>query len=96
MKISIVNVNPRLNEVRPGNVYPCAGGWGRKAGMMMVLLAVTEPGERHDGGDCLMLVVDKEGNPRDVTKYGRHILEDRVPIAFVEEIDSVVLQMRSI
>lgn len=96
MKIAITALSQPINEVRVGNVYPISGGWGRRNGHLMVLLAITEKAERHEGNMCLFLIIDKEGNPRDVTKYGLHIIEDRAPIAFVDGIDDAVLNMRSI
>lgn len=90
MKIDIQNVNTPINEVRIGNVYPIAGGWGRKNGHLMVLLAIT------DQRTCLFVVVNKEGEPVDVTKYLYSVIEERCPIAYVDGIDTATLMMRGL
>ena len=96
MKINTNGLSVPVNEVRPGNVYPVSGGWGRSAGHLMVLLAITKPDRRSEGNNCLFLIVDKEGEPRGVTHYGIHAIEDRCPVAFVDEIETVILSMRSL
>lgn len=77
-----------------GMVYPCAGGRGAKYGRLMILLAVREPDYPYEGRTALMLIVRKDGTPYGVTQYGIHYLEDRVPIGFVEGLDSIDLSMR--
>ncbi len=82
MRIKTDNV-PVFSQCVVGNVYAISGGYGRKAGHSMVLLAIT-------GNDtCLMLVIDKDGNPVGVTSYGLHAIEQRCPIAFVPGLDDL-------
>lgn len=90
MKIDVINLSAPINEVRIGNVYPIAGGWGRKQGHVMVLLGISAQ------NTCLFLVIDKEGNLVDVTKFGYHVIEERCPIAYVDGIDTAVLIMRGL
>lgn len=73
-----------------GNVYGCNGGYGRKAGHAMVLLAITET------RSALLLVIDRCGNPIGVTSYGLHAIEERTPIAFVRGLDELNLVMEPI
>lgn len=89
MKINVSEV-PAFSQPSVGNVYGISGGYGRKAGHCMVLLAITEKGY------ALMLVIDKEGNPVGVTSYGLHAIEDRAPIGFVRGLDTLDLTMEPI
>lgn len=86
MKI-LVGELPTFSQPVEGNVYPISGGYGRKAGHAMVLLAITEKRA------CLMLVIDREGNPVGVTSYGLHSIEERAPIAFVRGLDELTFVM---
>lgn len=86
MKINVTEI-PAFSQPVVGNVYGCNGGYGRKAGHAMILLAITEKGY------ALMLVIDKEGNPVGVSSYGIHAIEERAPIAFVRGLDSLDLTM---
>lgn len=86
MKI-IVSDLPTFSQPVVGNVYPISGGYGRKAGHAMVLLAITK------NGAALMLVIDKEGDPIGVTSYGIHAIEERAPIAFVRGLDEMAFSM---
>lgn len=89
MKINVTDL-PGFQQPSVGNVYPISGGYGRKAGHAMVLLAITE---KHS---CLMLVIDRDGNPVGVTSYGLHAIEERVPIAFVRGLDDLTFDMEPI
>lgn len=91
MRVNILTdrIDP-FDDPRPGNVYPIAGGYGRKAGHMMILLHTTEAGR------CLFLIVDREGKPHGVTQYGEHAIRDRAPIAFVDGVEDMEFEMRSI
>ena len=84
-----VNVSelPTFSQPVVGNVYGINGGYGRKAGHAMVLIAIT-PSQ-----GALMLVIDKEGQPIGVTSYGIHAIEERAPIAFVRGLDDLNLTM---
>lgn len=73
-----------------GNVYSINGGYGRKAGYVMVLIAITKK------DSCLFLVIDKDGEPIGVTSYGIHAIEDRAPIAFVNGMDNLVFHMETL
>ncbi len=86
MKINVTDL-PTFSQPVVGNVYACGGGYGRKAGHAMVLLAIT------DRQYALMLVIDKDGNPVGVTSYGLHAIEDRAPVAFVRGLDALDLTM---
>lgn len=87
MKINVTEL-PGFSQPIVGNVYAISGGYGRKAGHSMVLLAVTE---KQTG---LMLVIDKDGNPVGVTAYGIHAIEDRAPIAFVPGLADLTFEMQ--
>lgn len=86
MKINVTEL-PSFNQPTVGNVYAVSGGYGRRAGHSMVLLAVTEK------QTALLLVIDKDGSPVGVTSYGVHAIEDRAPIAFVRGLDTLDLTM---
>lgn len=96
MRVEMTGLSIPTNEVRVGNVYPIQGGWGRRAGHVMVLLAITETKGRQEGGTALLMIIDKDGDPVDVTKYGTHALAERCPIAYVDGVDNAVLMMRSL
>lgn len=87
MRINVCNI-PVFSQPIVGNVYPISGGYGRKAGHSMVLLAITNQ------QTALMLVIDKEGNPVGVTSYGIHAIEERCPIAFVPGLDDLAFDMQ--
>lgn len=89
MKINVTDL-PAFSQPVVGNVYPIAGGFGRKAGHSMVLLAITEK------QTALMLVIDKDGEPVGVTSYGLHAIEERAPVAFVPGLDGLAFDMQSL
>lgn len=89
MKINVMEL-PSFSTPIVGNVYSVSGGYGRKAGHAMVLLAITER------QTCLMLVIDKGGLPVGVTAYGLHAIEERTPIAFVRGISEMTFEMEPI
>lgn len=89
MKINVTDL-PTFSQPVIGNVYGCNGGYGRKAGHAMVLIAITA------SQSALMLVIDKDGNPVGVTSYGLHAIEERAPIAFVRGLDEMVFQMEAL
>ena len=89
MRVNVTDL-PTFSQPVVGNVYAINGGYGRKAGHSMVLMAVTKTGA------ALMLVIDKDGEPVGVTSYGLHYLEERCPIAFVRGIDDLNLTMVAI
>jgi len=89
MKINTTDL-PAFSQPMVGNVYPIAGGYGRKAGHSMVLFAITEK------QSALMLVIDKNGEPVGVTSYGLHAIEERAPVAFVHGLDGLSFDMQSI
>ena len=81
--------------LRIGNVYHVKGGHGSSVGHMQICIAITEP-KPCVGRWALMLVVDKEGNPVNVTRYGIHVFEDRQPMAFVDGFENLEFVMRSL
>lgn len=89
MKINVTDL-PTFSQPVVGNVYAISGGYGRKAGHAMVLIAVTK------AQSALLLVIDKEGEPVGVTSYGLHAIEERTPIAFVRGLDEMNLQMEAL
>lgn len=89
MRINVTDL-PTFSQPVEGNVYAISGGYGRKAGHAMVLLAITEK------QSALMLIIDREGNPVGVTSYGLHAIEERAPIAFVRGLDDMTFQMESL
>jgi hypothetical protein len=89
VKINIIDL-PGFSQPVVGNVYAIGGGYGRRAGHAMVLMAITK------NSVALMLVIDKDGEPTGVTSYGLHAIEERVPIAFVTGFDEISFQMEPI
>lgn len=89
MKINVTDL-PTFAQPVEGNVYAIGGGYGRKAGHAMVLLSITKT------STCLMLVIDREGDPVGVTSYGLHALEERAPIAFVPGLSELSFMMESL
>lgn len=89
MKVNVTDL-PTFSQPVEGNVYAINGGYGRKAGHSMVLLAITKR------ETALMLVIDKDGEPVGVTSYGLHYLEERAPIAFVRGISDINLTMEAL
>lgn len=97
MQISVEELNEQRGaQTRIGNVYSIKGGRGLRYGHMMVLLAITEPKDRYDSSMALMLVIDKEGNPRGVTSYNIHYIEEQMPIAFCEGVEEIRLTVKSL
>jgi len=86
MKVNVTDM-PTFSQPVVGNVYAIGGGYGRKAGHSMILLAIT------DKQSALMVIIDKDGNPIGVTSYGIHYIEERAPIAFVRGLEELNLQM---
>lgn len=86
MRIIVTDL-PTFSQPAVGNVYAISGGYGRRAGHAMVLLAITE---KHL---CLMLVIDRNGEPVGVTSYGLHSIEERAPIAFVPGLEDLTFTM---
>ncbi len=86
MKINVSDI-PGFSQPVVGNVYAISGGYGRKAGHAMVLLAIT-PAQ-----SCLMVVINKDGEPIGVTSYGLHAIEERAPVAYVRGLDELNLTM---
>lgn len=89
MKINVTDL-PAFSQPVVGNVYAISGGYGRKAGHAMVLIAITKR------ESALMLIIDKDGDPIGVTSYGLHAIEARAPIAFVRGLDDMSLDMEPI
>jgi hypothetical protein len=96
MKVHIEteNYTPDV-ALRVGNVYPVRGGSGLKNGHMMICIAITEA-KPCVGSGALMLVIDRQGNPVNVDKYGVHVFEDRAPIAFAKGVEDIELFIQSI
>ena len=92
MQINVSEL-PTFSQPVVGNVYACNGGYGRKAGHAMVLIAITPDRGVVRGQSALMLVIDKDGQPIGVTAYGLHNIEERSPIAFVRGLDDLNLTM---
>lgn len=86
MRINVTEL-PAFSQPVVGNVYAISGGYGRKAGHAMVLIAITEK------SSALMLIIDKNGDPIGVTAYGVHAIEERAPIAFVPGLDELAFSM---
>lgn len=86
MRIAVQDL-PAFSQPVLGNVYGISGGYGRKAGHSMVLIAITK------SQSCLMLVIDKDGEPVGVTSYGLHAIEERAPIAYVRGLEDLNLTM---
>lgn len=89
MKI-ITREIPAFSQPVVGNVYPINGGYGRRAGNMMVLLAITQENL------CLLMVVNKDGDPVGVTSYGLHAIEERTPMAFVPGLENLTFFMEPV
>lgn len=86
MKIDVSDT-PGFSQPTVGNVYALKGGYGGKHGHMAVLLAITAR------ENCLLLIIDREGDPVGVTSYGLHAIEERCPVAFVEGLESLHFKM---
>lgn len=89
MKINVIDM-PGFSQPFVGNVYAISGGYGRKAGHAMVLMAITK------ANAALMLIIDKDGEPIGVTSYGLHAIEERTPIAFVRGLEEMSLMMEPV
>jgi len=92
-----------LVEPKVGNVYPRRGGRSMKNGEMMILMHITDPSkiycDKHaypPGRSCLMLIIDRNGQPCGVDSYAYHYLEDKCPVAFCEGIEDIDLTLRSV
>lgn len=92
MKINVAEL-PTFSQPVVGNVYACNGGYGRKAGHAMVLLAITPNLGVTRGQSALLMVINKDGEPIGVTAYGVHAIEERAPIAFVEGLADLTFDM---
>lgn len=95
IEINVTNLSPS-DPVRVGNVYACRGGRRMSLGQMMVVIAITKPTDRYDAENVLLLIIDQQGEPRGVTHYGLHYLEDKTPIAFVDGLEDLRFTMRSL
>jgi hypothetical protein len=90
MKFIIDTITPCVSDTQVGNVYHVKGGYGTKAGHMMVLMSITE------NETCLLLVINKHGKPVGITQYGLSSLDERMPIAFCEGLDALEFRIRSL
>lgn len=84
-----------LEPVRIGNVYPIKGGRGVREKHMQILIAMTD-GDAYNGVTCLFLVVNKDGRPVGVNRYGLHYVQELCPMAFVDGLEELTLIMRSL
>lgn len=89
MKINVTDL-PTFSQPVIGNVYAISGGYGRRAGHAMVLIAITKK------QGALMLVIDKDGDPVGVTSYGLHTIEETAPIAFVPGLEDLTFTMEAL
>jgi hypothetical protein len=89
MKIHVTTI-PEFSLPVVGNVYSINGGYGRRAGHSMILMAITK------NRLGLMLIIDKDGEPTGVTAYNMCIIEERTPIAFVRGLEELNLVMESL
>jgi len=89
MKINVTEL-PNFSQPVVGNVYAINGGYGRKAGHAMVLIAITKM------NSALLLVIDRNGDPTGVTSYGLHTIEERSLIAFVPGLEDLTFTMESV
>ena len=90
MRFEIDTITPCPAETRVGNVYHVKGGYGTKAGHMMVLMAITQ------NETALLMVINKQGEPVGITNYGVHSLDERMPVAFCEGLDALTFRIRSL
>jgi hypothetical protein len=90
MKFIVDTITPCPSETRVGNVYHVKGGYGTRDGHMMVLMAITAK------DNCLLMVIDKHGIPVNITSYGLHSIDERMPIAFCEGFDALEFRIRSL
>jgi hypothetical protein len=96
MQFAINTTTAHPGEVRIGNVYPIRGGHGRRAGHLMILMAITEPLNSYQSESCLMFIVDNQGRPRGVTSYAIHALEERAVVGFVDGLEDLTFEIRSL
>lgn len=94
IEIALSEFSP-YEPVRVGNVYSVKGGRGSRLKHMFVLFAITEE-MPYEGSRCLMLTIDKDGNPVGVTQYAMHYVNDLSPIAFVDGLEDLTFVMRSL
>ena len=72
---SLLNTLNRLNEVRPGNIYPAKGG--RKPGTeYWLVVAVSETGAH-------LIGFNAEGQPVSTASYGKHAMRERPVLAHI-------------
>jgi hypothetical protein len=85
-----LNVIP-ADDPRVGNVYPVRGGHGMKKKHMFVLFHISESQQLG-----FLYVINKEGELVGVTQYGLHYIRELTPIAFVDGLEDLEFNMRSI
>jgi len=87
------NITGQLKEITQepvvGNVYSVRGGAGARLGHMQVVVSLTDTG-------CVMLTVDKEGNVVGASCYGKHYIQEKVPMAYCDGIENLSFDIRSI
>lgn len=96
MRVKIETELP-IDTVRVGNVYQVRGGYGAKAGHVMVIVGLFEGEISHcyrRTASCLIL--SKEGEIVGATSYGIHYFEEKAPIAFIDGLEEMELVMRSL
>lgn len=82
-------------ELKVGNVYPVRGGRSASLGYMQIILAITES-EKCSCGMALMLIVDREGKPKNCDAYSARYFEDKMPIGFCDGLEDIDLTIRSL
>lgn len=79
----------KVYGVQVGNCYPVRGGRGAKFGHIFVIVAITER-------VCTCLVINREGEIIGGCNYIESYFDDKMPIGYVEGLDSINLRMTSL
>ena len=90
MRFNIVEqIREVIQEPTVGNVYNVRGGTGARKGHMQVVVALTETG-------CVMLTVNRDGEVIGASCYGRHYIQEKIPMAFCDGLEELSFNIRSV
>lgn len=83
------DLEPYLQAPVVGNVYNVRGGNGAKKGYMMVIVSIVDT-------TCTVLTITKEGEVIGGTNYGTHYFEDKCPIAFSKNLETLSFEVETL
>jgi hypothetical protein len=94
MKFVFNEVQRPLYEAKVGNVYRSLVESRAALDLVYVVVAITpDKPDGYNPGSVCCLLIDKDGDIRDVAVFYADLFSNRTPIAFVEGIEELTFNM---